>query len=287
MTTITASVVPAIMGRDPYTDRLGAWLKITKRAPKEPQSEAARMGEHLERYAVEWLQTQHGIAIADTQVHASTDITDQWRMYARLDAVTADGVPVEVKTTREYDGRIPDTWYLQIQAQLIAAQRDHAMLVVVSRADATATLELIEADRQSQDAIIDECDKFCTLHLATDSPPYSDNVWIAAEAASALGYADAVEVGESTAARIIELRSEYKRLSQQLDEIKKQLDGIAAATITVDRAIKLTHNGRVLGSLVAPRERESVDVDRLKILAPDIYAQVRKTSRVKPYWRWS
>lgn len=287
MYTITASVVPAIMGRDPYTDRLGAWLKLTKRAPVEQQSEAARMGEHLERYAIEWLSAHHGITVADTQVHAATDVNDRMRIYARLDGVTDSGVPIEIKTTREYDGRVPDAWYLQIQAQLIAAQRDHAMLVVVSRADATTTLELIEADRQSQDAIIDECDKFCTLHLATDSPPYSGNAWIAAEAASALGYADVVEVGESTAARILELRSEYKRLSQQLDEIKEQLDEIAAATITVDRAIKLTHMGRTLGSLVAPRERESVDIDKLKVLAHDIYEQVRKTSRVKPYWRWS
>ncbi|GIV50571.1 MAG: hypothetical protein KatS3mg038_1092 [Candidatus Kapaibacterium sp.] len=254
---IPASLVPAIMGRDPYTDKLGAWMKITKRAPQEPQSEAARIGEHLERYAVEWLQAQHGIAIADTQVHTSTDITDQWRMYARLDAITDDGTPVEIKTTREYDGRVPDTWYLQIQAQLIAAQRDYAMLVVVSRADAVTTLEVVEADAATQRSIIDECDKFCTLHLVTDSPPYSSNAWIAAEAASALGYADVVEVGESTAARILELRSEYKRLSQQLDEVKKQLDEIAAATITVDHAVKLTHNGRTLGSLVTPaRARE-------------------------------
>ncbi|GIV52251.1 MAG: hypothetical protein KatS3mg038_2772 [Candidatus Kapaibacterium sp.] len=188
MTTITASVVPAIMGHDPYNDRLAAWLKLTKRAPQEPQSEAARIGEHLERYAVEWLQTQHGIAIADTQVHTSVDVTDQWRMYARLDAITDDGTPVEIKTTREYDGRVPDTWYLQIQAQLIAARRDHAMLVVVSRADAVTTLEVVEADAATQRSIIDECDKFCTLHLVTDSPPYSSNAWIAAEAASALGY---------------------------------------------------------------------------------------------------
>ncbi|GIV50658.1 MAG: hypothetical protein KatS3mg038_1179 [Candidatus Kapaibacterium sp.] len=287
MYTISASVVPAIMGRDPYTDKLGAWMKITKRAPQEPQSEAARIGEHLERYAVEWLQTQHGIAIADTQVHTSVDVTDQWRMYARLDAITDDGTPVEIKTTREYDGRLPDTWYLQIQAQLIAAQRDYVMLVVVSRADAVTTLEVVEADAATQRSIIDECDKFCVLHLATDSPPYSSNVWTAAEAASALGYSESIEVGESTAARILELRSEYKRLSQQLNEIKEQLDEIAAATITVDRAVRLTHNGRVLGSLVAPRERESIDADKLKIIAPDIYEQVRKTSRVKPYWRWS
>lgn len=287
MYTISASLVPAIMGRDPYTDRLGAWLKLTKRAPMEPQSEAARIGEHLERYAIEWLSAHHGITVADAQVHTSVDVTDQWRMYARLDAITDDGTPVEIKTTREYDGRVPDTWYLQIQSQLIAAQRDYAMLVVVSRADAVTTLEVVEADAATQRSIIDECDKFCTLHLATDSPPYSSNAWIAAEAASALGYTETVEVGESTAARILELRDEYKRISQYLDEIKEQLDEIAAATITVDRAIKLTHNGRVLGSLVAPRERESVDVDKLKILAPDIYEQVRKTSRVKPYWRWS
>lgn len=287
MYTISASLVPAIMGRDPYTDRLGAWLKLTKRAPVEQQSEAARMGEHLERYAIEWLGAQHGITVADAQVHTSVDVTDRWRMYARLDAITDDGTPVEIKTTREYDGRVPDAWYLQIQAQLIAAQRDHAMLVVVSRADAVTTLEVVEADAATQRSIIDECDKFCTLHLATDSPPYSDNVWIAAEAASALGYTETVEVGESTAARIIELRDEYKQLSKKLEEIKQALDEIAAATITVDHAIRLTHNGRVLGSLVAPRERESVDIDKLKVLAHDIYEQVRKTSRVKPYWRWS
>ncbi len=287
MYTISASVVPAIMGRDPYTDRLGAWMKLTKRAPMEPQSEAARMGEHLERYAIEWLGTQHGITVADTQVHAETNINDRMRIYARLDGVTDTGVPVEIKTTREYDGRLPDTWFLQIQAQLIAAQRDYAMLVVVSRADAVTTLEVVEADAATQRSIIDECDKFCTLHLVTDSPPYSSNVWTAAEAATALGYTETVEVGESTAARILELRDEYKQLSKKLEEIKQALDEIAAATITVDHAIRLTHNGRVLGSLVAPRERESVDVDRLKVLAPEIYEQVRKTSRVKPYWRWS
>ncbi len=287
MYTITASVVPAIMGRDPYTDRLGAWMKLTKRAPMEPQSEAARMGEHLERYAIEWLGTQHGITVADTQVHAATNINDRMRIYARLDGVTDTGVPVEIKTTREYTGRVLETWYLQMQAQMIASAKNEILLVVVSRADATTTLELVERDNETCDRIIAECDRFCLEHLVTDSPPYSSNAWTAAEAASALGYADVVEVGEATYARIIELRDEYKRLSKQLDDVKRALDEIAAATITVDHAVRLTHNGRTLGSLVAPRERESVDVDRLKVLAPEIYEQVRKTSRVKPYWRWS
>jgi predicted phage-related endonuclease len=287
MYTISASVVPAIMGRDPYTDLVNAWLRVTKRAPQEEQSEAARIGEVLEQYAIEWLTRTTGLSVSATQVHTDKTINDAWKLYARIDAVASDGTPIEIKSTREYSGRVPDTWYLQIQTQLLTTGRDQAMLVVVSRADAVTTLEIVEADVECQRAIIEQCDAFVREYIVTDTPPPASSTWSAASLVSVLGpSAEETELPASTYITVAELREKAKKLKEEAEQYEQQANEILARVISTERAQKVVYSGRTVAYVVAPKERETVDVNRLRTLAPGIYEQCRKISPVKPYVRW-
>ncbi|GIV52397.1 MAG: hypothetical protein KatS3mg038_2918 [Candidatus Kapaibacterium sp.] len=286
MITVSASVVPAIVGVDRYSDHVDAWMKLTKRKPYEPQSMPARIGEYLEPLIVEELATK-GIVIAERQVHRARNVTDNVRMYARLDGVDERGRVVEIKTTANWDGTIHDTWDVQVRAQLCAANVDDGLLVVFDRA--TTDMEIVEVQRNSEleSNIVRMCDEFVRDYVLPDKPPPASSTWSAAMLVSVLGSdAEQVELPITVYHALAELRSKIKVLKEDVERYEREANEMLAEIISIERAQKITYNGKTIASIIAPRMRESVDADKLKNVAPDVYEQCKKTTQVKPYVRW-
>ena len=112
---IAASSAAAVHGEHEYmTAGDLATELLAEEAPQPKQANAAmERGNRLEPVLIQWTSDLEDIALLTPDIMYCFENGDA-RMIATLDAISADGMPFEIKTTKKrWDGVLPRQWYWQ------------------------------------------------------------------------------------------------------------------------------------------------------------------------------
>lgn len=137
---IGASEVGAILGLSPWDSPLEVYLRKVGKLADSPPGEAMRFGLALEPVILSAYCERFGGRIAGCQVFRKLDGCP---LFATADAVLEDGRLVEAKTVglrnRHYlaelgpegTDQVPESWLVQVQAQLLCHRAEEADLAVL------------------------------------------------------------------------------------------------------------------------------------------------------------
>jgi len=112
---ITASLVAAIMGIDPYITRQEAWRRIKGTAKRKPANPFQQWGVDHEANALMEFEVQAGILLRPGQFVPHPQIP--W-LGASPDGFTPRGEPVEVKCPMKIHEEMPAHYRLQVLTQI-------------------------------------------------------------------------------------------------------------------------------------------------------------------------
>lgn len=112
---ITASLVAAIMGVDPYTSRQEAWRRILGTAKQVKENPFMQWGVEHETDALDAFEVESGILIHPG--HFIPHPVFPW-LGASPDSLTNDGEPVEVKCPQKLHEALPAHYKLQVLTQI-------------------------------------------------------------------------------------------------------------------------------------------------------------------------
>ncbi len=120
---ISASAAAAVYAEHPYISAADLYAELAADQPPVPMESTADMdrGNRLEPVLIQWAADRDGVDLATPDVmyvHVDGDA----HLIATLDAISPDGIPYEVKTTRKrWTGELPRHWYWQGVQQAICA----------------------------------------------------------------------------------------------------------------------------------------------------------------------
>ena len=120
---IAASSAAAVHGEHEYmTPGDLAVELLAEEAPQpKPANAAMERGNRLEPVLIQWTSDLEEIVLLTPDIMYCFENGDA-RMIATLDAISSDGIPFEIKTTKKrWDGTLPRQWYWQGVQQSICA----------------------------------------------------------------------------------------------------------------------------------------------------------------------
>ena len=122
---ITASVASAVHGQNPYMTTADLAIELLAELPPTPQAANSAMerGNRMEPMLLEWFADLEKIDVQTPNVLYAFNTDDNAvRLLATLDGITADGIPVEIKTSNKmWTNSLPPAWYWQGVHQAICA----------------------------------------------------------------------------------------------------------------------------------------------------------------------
>lgn len=134
-----ASEAAAAIGLSPFETPLQLYLRKVGLLPEPEETEAMRWGTLLEPLIAEEYQRRTGARLERRQVFLRSKTTEA-PIFATLDAIRDDGVPVEFKTCsawsrsklgEEGTDELPEHWLVQAHVQMIAAEQERVDFAVL------------------------------------------------------------------------------------------------------------------------------------------------------------
>lgn len=167
---IGASDVAPILGKSPWRSPVDVyWEKVTGKSTTE-QNAAMTAGKVLESAVLDWCQEQLGRPITGRQERV--ECNEFPVLIATLDGRTEGEAVVEAKTTNilspwrgseewgdEGTDKIPDVYYLQVQAQMLCARLPLAIVPVLI-GGVGFRMYKVKAHPKLQDIILEQCKEF-------------------------------------------------------------------------------------------------------------------------------
>jgi len=117
---ITASLVAAICGVDPYVSRQEAWRRILGTAKEKPSNGFQSWGIEHEQDALAAFEVETGFFVKPGRFVTHPNVP--W-LGASPDGFTSAGCPVEVKCPNKLHQKIPDHYYLQVLTQMECCEK--------------------------------------------------------------------------------------------------------------------------------------------------------------------
>jgi putative phage-type endonuclease len=172
---IGASEAAAALGLSPFESPRELYLRKLGLLPEIEETEAMRLGTLMEPVIAEEYTRRTGNALAERQLFMTSETTP---LLATLDAITADGMPVEFKSVGNWSARhlggegtdeLPEHWLIQAHQQMFLAnvgRMDFAVLVAGQR----LRIFSVERDESLVGALIDNLVAFWGCVLRRDCP---------------------------------------------------------------------------------------------------------------------
>lgn len=117
---ITASLVAAICGVDPYVSRQEAWRRILGTAKEKPSNGFQSWGIEHEQDALAAFEVESGLFVSPGKFVVHPEVP--W-LGASPDGFTSEGLPVEVKCPVKLHTEIPPHYRLQVLTQIECCQQ--------------------------------------------------------------------------------------------------------------------------------------------------------------------
>jgi putative phage-type endonuclease len=216
-----ASEAASALGVCPYRSPVELWQQKTGKAPGREETEAMRWGTLLEPLILDEYERRTGEGLARRQLFVRHPGHDH--LTATLDAVTAGGKLVEVKTTSAWakgfgdeDGdELPDAYRVQLHHQFAVTGAYEADLVVLVGGQ-RLRIYPVERDESLVSEVVRGCTRFWG-HVEAHTPPTWG--WMTAQTLAVLHpeCAGMVELPEETAidVRIMEAHGEVSRAAEK------------------------------------------------------------------------
>lgn len=268
MRTLRVTLVPAVLGQDPWTTPEEAFLLATGRRERAV-TRAMEMGKRLEPLIVQMVGEHVGAPIEDLAVPISDGV-----LRGEIDAVLSDGTVVEAKTSQQYFEEPPPHWRIQLLCYC-AMKQSRGILAILTRG---VHLELfrVEVDPEWWKRVRAAVNRFVEEHLARDVPPGRE--WL--EYLESEGWIERSRVLE---ARVFppgleEIVEMYLRLKEERDRVEEQLQVLREvfSEYIVEDGVYSDGIYRIRRATV---ERTRVDVERLSRERPDVVAEYMTRSR--------
>lgn len=267
-----ASEVAAVLGLSPFESPLELYLRKTGQLDEPVETEAMRMGTLLEPVLEQLYTERTGRPIADRQVVLRDD-TYGCPLLATLDALTADGSIVELKTTSAYNaGRIgegeelPEHWLLQAHQQMLLAGVDIVDFGILIGGQ-KFEVRTVERNQDLIDAVLPKLAAFWRCVEDRTPPPHQS---ITPRLAAALhGDTGATVTASPELASLVaqyeSLGRRAKELDDQRDEARSRiLDALAGNTAILSdgRRVRLQHVKAGKPYTVTPKDRYQLAITK-------------------------
>lgn len=281
---IGSSDAPAIVGVDPFRDRMDVyWEKVLETVP-EPEHRRFEVGNAMESSVLSWAARKLGVEIQpDVRV-----IHDDGIRAANLDAIVVGRrEAMEAKTTAhthhwgaEMTAEIPDRVLVQTLHQMAVADLERVWVPVLLGGGMTLELRLYVVERD--DAAIDELTakemQFWRDHVVAGMPPDLDSVPPLQLLKRRRREAGASVDLDQSARAVVEA---YERARLRVREAERERD--EAQRLLLDllgdaECGLLPDGGRVS---FAEQCRTTVDTTRLRSEYPAVYAELKRESRFR------
>ena len=272
---ISASAAAAVYAEHPYISAADLYTELAANHPPVPLESTADMdrGNRLEPVLIQWAADRDGIDLATPDVmyvHVDGDA----RLIATLDAISPDGIPYEVKTTRKrWTGELPRHWYWQGVHQAICANADRIEWAIF---DSDLILhrhsQYVSSDEKQMH--VNACAAFLRDVMNGNVPDsvkfdykHVKGLHPKSEARSVVFSPEDIQLID----HLYDIRSEMNRLEREEERIRGmigQLLGDADTVVTEDGHVALTWRSV---------ERKSFDKDSFREKHPALYEQFMKT----------
>lgn len=270
---ISASVAGAVHGENPFTsvaDLAFDLLAANAPEPKEP-TQAMERGNRLEPFILQWYADMGGLELTTPdQMYCYDD--GRANLIATLDAVDANGIPYEIKTsTRRWDGMLPRYWYWQGVQQAICTGSDTINWIIFDSAMQIHTYEQFVSSDEKQ-IHIDACARFLDYIHNGQMPPDAVPEYKHAEMwypESSMVATELPEEALSVLTWLEEVRESKRELEKKEDELKASIALLLGEADT----------GRINGETVVTwrsNKRSSIDTKQLQIDHPVLCEKYKK-----------
>lgn len=271
---IGASEVAAVMGLSQWGTALTVY-KAKQGAASDIDPLIAWLGHRDEPTIAEWIDRFSGLNLELRDGFMARRADAPW-LHATFDRITADGIPVQLKTAHEFmshkwDEGIPTEYRVQVQAEMFVAGSPRALVVVrIGARDFRAIWETRD-DQFIHEHMLPAVQTFWEC-VEAGVPPAPQTV---TEAAELWPGASGAEVELSEAAfealeRRTVLLADIKAMQEEADALK-----LAAAEYVKD-ATELTYQGRLVYTFRPQKGRASLDTKQLAADHPELVAAYTK-----------
>jgi predicted phage-related endonuclease len=272
---ISASAAAAIYGEHPYMSAADLYTELVSDEPPAPKESTADMerGNRLEPVLVKWASDLDSIELETPGVMYVFDENDA-HLIATLDAISLNGIPYEVKTSRKrWTGELPRHWYWQGVHQAVCVDSEIVEWVVF---DSDLTMhryqQFVSSDEKQMH--IQACASFLCDVMNGNIPDivkfdyeHVQRMHPKSEAKSIVFGPEDIQLVD----HLYEIRSEIGNLEKEEARIKGmigQLLGDADTVVNQDGETALTWKSV---------ERKSFDKDSFREQHPALYEKFQKT----------
>lgn len=268
-----ASEVAAVMGLSKWSTPLSVY-KAKHGAASDIDPLIAWLGHRDEPTIAEWIEKFSGLKL-DLRMGCMARRDDFPMLHATFDRLTADGIPVQLKTAHEFmshkwDEGIPTEYRVQVQAEMFVADAPRALVVVrIGARDFRAIWEPRD-------------DTFIRDHML----PAVADFWAGVEAGEPPAAHTVAEIAERwpSEPREVELSAEafdvLERITVLTSDMKVQEEERDALKVAlaayVQDADTLLHEGRKVATWKTQKGRQSLDTATLRADHPDLVAAYTK-----------
>lgn len=228
---VTASIVPAIVGVDPWCSPLQAYRKILG-LDEDAGGEAAHLGSFFEDGVLRMFEHRTGQKIKKRNI---------WRvglggeLGATLDAETDDGAIVECKTTglvsrgsldewgEDGTDEVPERVIVQVAAQMIAAPEKRTAFVPALLGGVGFRVYKIGHDARLVASVCAGVKRFIADHLEPQKPPAPDHRDLELVQAFERRADITVPLPEDLVEGYLAVDAQYKALEERRDAIRAQI----------------------------------------------------------------
>lgn len=272
---ISASAAAAIYGEHPYMSAADLYAELASDEPPTPKASTADMerGNRLEPVLIQWAADRDSINLVTPNEMYVFDEGDA-HLIATLDAISPDGTPYEVKTSRKrWTGELPRHWYWQGVQQAICAGVD-AIEWVVFDSDLIMHRYTQQVSSDEKQLHINACASFLRDVMEGKVPDVVEFDYEHVQRMFPKSEAQAVQFSDEDIQlvdHLFEIRAELGRLEKQESEIKGMIGnrmGDADTVVTEDGEIVLTWK---------TVERRTFDKDSFREQHPALYDKFQKT----------
>lgn len=267
---VGASEVAAVMGLDPWQTALDVF-KSKQGVDRHFDPLLAWIGHRDEPTISEWIEKFSGLNL-DLCDGFMARRTDYPFIHASFDRITADGIPVQLKTAHEYTSHkweegIPTQYRIQVQTEMLVSGAPRALLVVrIGARDFRAIWEPRD-------------DKFINGHLI----PAVSGFWVNVEAGVAPPPSTVAEINEAYPSEAVELElsedafevlERITVLNSDIHAQEAERDALKVALAEyVKTADTLMFEGRKVATWKSQKGRASFDGKRFREDHPDLAAE--------------
>lgn len=227
---ISASVAAVVHNEHQYKTPADLAMELLNENPPMPTetNEAMERGNRLEPTLIDWLGDLLMVQVETPKVMYTYDVPGV-RLIATLDGVTADGIPIEVKTSRKiWSGVLPREWYWQGVQQAICTGADRIEWGVLDgNLEFHKHTQIVSSDEKG--IHLAACAKFLGAIDNGFLPENAHLNYSHIETMYPVQEPKTVELdaeGLSLVNDLIEVRATQKALQLQEDDIKASLGGI-------------------------------------------------------------